>query len=115
MRRNTSKRFALRISKHIEERLAAIGNISDKVLVLVDLPTEPGGGNKLGADMLGVLEDGRSALLTDLSGIINGVNDGFEGYLRRFRVFVHPMLVPREAPSSKELRDTIGTFIRNNV
>lgn len=70
------------------------------VPILVDFPYEPGGG-KLGGDVLCAFPDGSVSPLNQASGIIKGVNDSFNGYLRRLRVLIHPALMPRREETEK--------------
>lgn len=82
------------------------------VPVLVDFPYEPGGG-KLGGDVLCVLPDKTLSPLDRVSGIIHGVNDSFNGYLRRLRVLIHPSLIPpkREEEKRAALRQAIQQYL----
>jgi len=79
--------------------------------VLVDLPREPGK-SKLGEDILVVIpENGDARGLLDVSGIVKGVNEGFEKHLRKFRVFIHPVLSPRDREERKRIRREIQEYL----
>lgn len=86
-----------------------------KIPLLLDLPVEPGGGSKLGDDILGIPEMGSPAMLKHLSGIVGGVNDSFVGYLRRFRVMLHPDIAPRDKSDVANVREAITDFLKTSL
>src|SRR5581483_5216119 len=70
------------------------GNITP---LLVDIPSEPGNGNKLGDDILVINPNEMNATpqnLSHISGIVKGVNDSFNEYLCRMRILLHPKVYP---------------------
>ena len=82
--------------------------------VLIDLPNEPGT-NKLGKDIVVIYpETDGSRGLAAVSGIVRGVNEGFENHLRRLRVFVHPILSPREKEKQHNIKHDIYEYFVSN-
>lgn len=86
-----------------------------RVPVIVDIPSEPGSGNKLGDDIL-VVSRGKgppttSDNLSHISGIVKGVNDSFNDYLRRMRVFLHPKCYPENKKQREILQKRIEDYL----
>jgi hypothetical protein len=76
-------------------------------MLIIDLPGEPAP-RKLGESLTVLREDEAPMNASDVSGIIKGVNEGFERRLRRLRILVHP----DSAPVSKDGRELLKSSLR---
>ncbi len=108
------KTLAENIATEVEDLLNCRDTRKSRVPIIVDVPSEPGSGNKLGDDILVVGRE-RSPTTSDnlshISGIVKGVNDSFDGYLRRMRVFIHPDFFPKEEEKREKLRMAIHSYL----
>jgi len=87
---------------------------SDIKIVLLDLPREPGN-NKLGDDIVVSQNNGTEPRgLSEVSGIVKGVNESFENHLRRLRIFVHPTYLPRDKSKKDVVRADIYNYFVSN-
>jgi len=106
--------LAKKLSKKVKLLLNSNDAGNERVPIIVDIPSEPGSGNKLGDDILVVSRE-RSPTTSDnlshISGIVKGVNDSFSGYLRRMRVFIHPDYFPRSEADREHLRNEIHDYL----
>lgn len=79
-------------------------------LLLIDIPYEPGS-NKLGDDIVVKRSDGEIANLTEFSGIISGINESFDTYIKRLRVLIHPDIYPNKEEERKEISAKIHDIL----
>jgi HD superfamily phosphohydrolase len=82
--------------------------------IIIDMPKESGTNTKLGDDILVLTADSSHCEnLSHVSGIVRGVNESFNGYLRRMRVFVHPDVFPKESEARSDLkRRVVDTLLK---
>lgn len=82
---------ALALQGAIDDMLVQDYDLSrDRTHIIIDMPVEPGN-RKLGEDISVRSHEGPSLVgLETLSGIVDGVNRGFERHLQRVRIFINP-------------------------
>lgn len=106
------KTLTQKLTKYIEECIEIPSGVFP---LLVDLPQEPRA-NKLGEDIMVVGRNNENIVgLTDISGIVKGVNDSFDKHLRRLRVFIHPNLIHDEMKNSDEIKKEKLKRIEENI
>ncbi|WP_394974913.1 protein kinase [uncultured Croceitalea sp.] len=73
----------------LENRLSNVINFEkDKINLLIDIPRDEN--KKLGKDINVVKYDKSVAKLTDISGIVSGINNYFDSHLQWLRIYIHP-------------------------
>ena len=113
--------LADRIAEEVKLFLPQTLNRLTRVPVLIDIPTEPGTGNKLGDDILVIYPKPETKMAENLShasGIVKGVNDSFNEYLCRMRILLHPDLYPGTSAEREQrlaLRARIKEYLLRTV
>jgi HD superfamily phosphohydrolase len=73
----------------LESALSSILKFEEnKINILIDIPKEEN--KKLGRDINVVKYDKSIAKLTDISGIVSGINNYFDSHVQWLRIYVHP-------------------------
>lgn len=77
------------IRKELEDELNLIFQFSsNKINLLIDIPVEKN--KKLGEDINVIKYDRSVVKITDISGIISGINNYFDSHLQWLRIYLHP-------------------------
>ena len=64
------------------------GFSNDKINILIDIPIDKN--KKLGDDINVIKYDNTAVKITDISGIISGINNYFDSHLQWLRIYIHP-------------------------
>lgn len=83
----------------------------DKINILIDIPSEEN--TKLGKDINVIKYDKNITKLTDMSGIVSGINNYFDSHLQWLRIYVNPEYkeILKTEGISKKIEDKIKKFL----
>ena len=96
----------------LEEKIGEIIPFDKKKTnLLIDIPTDEN--TKLGKDINVIKYDLKPTKLTNLSGIVNGINNYFDSHLQWLRVYIHPQYKRElyENSNKKLVENTIKEFL----
>lgn len=83
----------------------------DKINLLIDIPKD--NNNKLGKDINVIKYDKSIIKLTEISGIVSGINNYFDSHLQWLRIYIHPDYKAqlKTNDNSKKIRNAIKNFL----
>lgn len=104
------------LRKALELELAPVFKFeNDKINIIIDIPIDSN--RKMGDDINVRKYDGSSVRITEVSGIIKGINDYFDSHLQWLRIFIHPIYkdLIKQQKIQKEANSIIKEFLINRL
>lgn len=100
----------------LEHDLKEIFEFTDnRINLLIDIPRDEN--KKLGKDINVIKYDGTAVKLTDISGIVSGINNYFDSHLQWLRIYIHPDYKRKTKDNnvSKKSEEKIKHFLINKL